>query len=237
MASPEAAPNLGRLREHLKQIVYGGNDGITTTFSVVAGFAGYGAEGAATMGAVAVLLFGLANLFADGTAMGLGEYLSSVSEADVWRSTRARDLARARANPCAGETEAARLLAARGLPDADARTIATVLARHPEVLSDLVLNPEAGADPRGAAMRGLVTFIAFVGFGFAPLVPYLVLGPAPDTFRVSVAATFAALAALGLLRWHVTSQSLLRSVGETVLVGGTCAAVAYAVGWGFRTAG
>lgn len=237
MALPEAAPTIGRLREYLKQIVYGGNDGITTTFSVVAGFAGYGAEGAASMGAVAVLLFGLANLFADGTAMGLGEYLSSISEADVWRSARARDIAHARANPGCGASEAGRLLAARGLPDDDARAIAVVLARHPDVLSDLVLNPEAGAGSSGAAVRGLVTFAAFVAFGFAPLVPYLVLGSTPETFRVSVAATFAALAALGLLRWHVTSQGLLRSVGETVLVGGTCAAVAYAVGWAFRTAG
>jgi len=83
---------VGRLQEHLKQIVYGGNDGIVTTFSVVAGFAGYGAEGAATVGGVAVLLFGLANLFADGTAMGLGEYLSSASQADVYRGVRAREL-------------------------------------------------------------------------------------------------------------------------------------------------
>ena len=32
----------------------------------------------------------------------------------------------------------------------------------------------------------------------------------------------------------MTTQTLLRSVGETVLVGGTCAAVAYAVGVAFR---
>ena len=57
------------MQEHLKQIVYGGNDGIVTTFAVVAGFAGYGAEGSAAVGGVAVLLFGLANLLADGTAM------------------------------------------------------------------------------------------------------------------------------------------------------------------------
>lgn len=45
MPGSGAAPKPGRLREHLKQIVCGGNDGIVTTFSVVAGFAGYGAEG------------------------------------------------------------------------------------------------------------------------------------------------------------------------------------------------
>jgi VIT1/CCC1 family predicted Fe2+/Mn2+ transporter len=202
---PGARPRLGRLQEHLKQIVYGGNDGIVTTFSVVAGFAGYGAEGAATVGGIAVLLFGLANLFADGTAMGLGEYLSSVSEADVYRGARARELASARAEPDLEAAEAARRLAARGLPEADARLVAGALARHPEVLAEM-LDPRGGeADAAGAALRGLVTFVAFVGFGFAPLVPYILLPPLPETFRVSVVATVAALAALGLLRWRVTA--------------------------------
>jgi VIT1/CCC1 family predicted Fe2+/Mn2+ transporter len=234
---PGAGPRLGRLQWHLKQIVYGGNDGIVTTFSVVAGFAGYGAEGAATVGGIAVLLFGLANLFADATAMGLGEYLSSVSEADVRRGARAREIASARAEPEVKAAEAARRLAARGLPEADARLVAGALARHPEVLAEM-LDPRGDeAHAAGAALRGLVTFVAFVGFGFAPLVPYILLPPVPETFRVSVGATFAALAALGLLRWRVTAQGLLRSVGGTLLVGGTCALVAFAVGWAFRAAG
>jgi VIT1/CCC1 family predicted Fe2+/Mn2+ transporter len=234
MAAPDAGPRIGRLQEHLKQIVYGGNDGIVTTFSVVAGFAGYGAEGAATVGSIAVLLFGLANLFADGTAMGLGEYLSSVSEADVYKGARAREIAAARAQPGLEAAAAARRLAARGLPEADAHAVAGILVRHPEVMTDLFAPAEA--DTAGAALRGLVTFAAFVAFGFAPLLPYVLFGPEPETFRVSVTATFAALVALGLLRWRVTAQGAVRSVGETVLVGGTCAAVAYAVGLAFRTA-
>jgi VIT1/CCC1 family predicted Fe2+/Mn2+ transporter len=35
---------LGRMQEFLKQIVYGGNDGIVTTFAIVAGFAGAQAD-------------------------------------------------------------------------------------------------------------------------------------------------------------------------------------------------
>jgi hypothetical protein len=49
---------IGRIQEFLKQIVYGGNDGIVTTFAVVAGFAGYGAQNdTAAIGGIAVLLF------------------------------------------------------------------------------------------------------------------------------------------------------------------------------------
>ena len=116
--------------------------------------------------------------------------------------------------------------------------MARILERNPEVMADVITPATGGmADRGGAALRGLVTFLAFVFFGFAPLLPYVLLGPAAATFRVSVAATFAALLALGLLRWRVTRQSLLRSVGETVSVGATCAAVAFAVGHAFRAAG
>ncbi|WP_439103659.1 VIT1/CCC1 transporter family protein, partial [Celeribacter marinus] len=85
---------LTRFTDHLKQIVYGGNDGIVTTFAIVAGFAGAESQGAAQIGALAVLLFGLANLFADATSMGLGEFLSARAARDMIkrrRATLARD--------------------------------------------------------------------------------------------------------------------------------------------------
>ena len=232
-----AEHRIGRVQEHLKQIVYGGNDGIVTTFSVVAGFAGFGAEGAATVGGIAVLLFGLANLLADGTAMGLGEYLSSLSEADVYDAARTKELAEIRDDAAAEAAEAVEILTARGLAAEDARSLAAIMARNPQFMADFMMQYEIGvAEPggNGAAVRGLFTFAAFVGFGLAPLVPYFLLEPVPSTFAVSVAATATAMAALGLLRWRVTTQTLARCLGETLLVGGICAAVAYAVGWAFR---
>jgi VIT1/CCC1 family predicted Fe2+/Mn2+ transporter len=232
-----AEHKIGRLQEYLKQIVYGGNDGIVTTFSVVAGFAGAGSGGAATVGGLAVLLFGLANLFADGTAMGLGEFLSSRSERAVYLAERDRELAEIRADPAAERAEAVEILTARGMAPADAATMAEVMGRNPEFMADFMMQHEIGLmDPTGDApgARGLMTFVAFIGFGSMPLWPYFVLPPEPETFRLSLGMTFAALVALGGLRWRATTQSFLRCVGETVLVGGVCAAVAYAVGLAFR---
>jgi VIT1/CCC1 family predicted Fe2+/Mn2+ transporter len=68
-------------------------------------------------------------------------------------------------------------------------------------------------------------------FGAVPLVPYFLFDPSQQTFVLSVIATFSALTALGLLRWHATAERLLRTVGETVALGASCAAVAYLVGW------
>jgi hypothetical protein len=56
----------------IKSVVFGGLDGIITTFSIVAAVAG------ASLSVEVVLLMGFANLIADGISMGLGDALSEV---------------------------------------------------------------------------------------------------------------------------------------------------------------
>ena len=58
------------LRHYLRDLVYGANDGIITTFAVAAGVAG------AQLGARTVLILGFANLLADGFPMGASNLLS-----------------------------------------------------------------------------------------------------------------------------------------------------------------
>ncbi len=53
-------------RHYIRDLVYGANDGIITTFAVVAGVTG------GSLSHLAVLVVGAANLAADGVAMGVG---------------------------------------------------------------------------------------------------------------------------------------------------------------------
>ena len=57
-------------RHYIRDVIYGANDGIITTFAVVAGVAG------GALSPKAVLIIGTANLLADGLSMGVGNYLS-----------------------------------------------------------------------------------------------------------------------------------------------------------------
>ena len=61
---------LDTARHYIRELVYGANDGIITTFAVVAGVAGGGLQ------LSAVLIIGAANLLADGLSMGVGSYLA-----------------------------------------------------------------------------------------------------------------------------------------------------------------
>lgn len=60
--------------KYLKAAVYGANDGIITTFAVVAGVAG------ANLPANIVIILGIANMIADGFSMGIGDFLGERSE-------------------------------------------------------------------------------------------------------------------------------------------------------------
>ena len=112
--------------DNLKEIVYGGLDGIITTFAVVSGFSGAALLGSSGNGEVyaitLVLLFGLANLLADGVSMGLGEFLSTRSEQARWNRERDVEVHEIEHNPEQEYDETVHLLEDTGLSPDDAKT-------------------------------------------------------------------------------------------------------------------
>jgi hypothetical protein len=70
---------------YLKALVYGGVDGIITTFATVTSVAG------ANLAPVVILIVGIAHLFADGLSMGLGDALSTQAEIDYNNAERLRE--------------------------------------------------------------------------------------------------------------------------------------------------
>ncbi|MCV2881034.1 VIT1/CCC1 transporter family protein [Actibacterium sp. XHP0104] len=223
---------LGRIQDHLKQIVYGGNDGIVTTFAIVAGFAGANADGVAQIGGIAVILFGLANLFSDAVSMGLGDFLSSRSQDKMFARRKRAVVDQITADPDVAFEELTQHFGLRGLDLPEAQTAARALMSNSQAAAHALLDSQPGsaASDDHPALSGLITFGAFVVFGALPLLPYLIAPDAPSNLRLSVLSTLSALILLGLMRGLATGERLVRSVGETVLVGGICAAVAFVVG-------
>lgn len=222
---------------YLKEIVYGGNDGIVTTFAVVAGFAGAQAQGNVTLPALAVLLFGFANLFADGVSMALGNFLSTRSEQDVYQNIKAREAYEIDHNPEIEKEESIEILIRRGFTEKQAEQLVAIYKTNKSYWTSFMMNEELELpNPEGENPfhMALVTFFSFLFFGFIPLTPYVFFAGNSSLFMVSSLATAGAMILLGILRWRVTTQSFVRSVGETLVLGGTAAIVAYFVGTLFK---
>lgn len=225
------------LTTHLKEIVYGGNDGIVTTFAVVAGFAGAQSSPISTFPLLTVILFGLANLFADGLSMGLGNFMSLRAEQDVYKEEKAKELHEIRNNKRLEEEETLYILTSKGFSKKQAEELTKIYSQNENYWAEFMMKYELEMpDPQkeNPYFTASATFLSFVFFGFIPLVPYIFLQAWQNMFFLSSFFTLAALIILGVLRWKVTKVRFIRSVGEIVLIGGIAATIAYFVGTFFR---
>src|SRR3989344_2127825 len=113
-------PRFSPISVYMREIVYGGLDGIITTFAVVAGFTGaLQPELVTLVTPVPVLLFGLANLFADGLSMGLSNFLSLRSEKGVYRAQKAKEHSEIHTNPRSELEETIAILREKGYSPRD----------------------------------------------------------------------------------------------------------------------
>ncbi len=226
-----------RLSMHLKEVIYGAVDGIITTFAIVAGFSGAALSNETTtqLSFVMVLLFGLANLFADGVSMGLGNFLAVRSEQSLYRHIRDKEKTEVKHNPEFEAEETKTILVSQGFSETDADTLTEIYKKNNKYWIDFMMNHELKIpDPRGEnpMITGFATFAAFVLFGAIPLLPFIFMGDANPqvVFWYSTGGALFALVLLGFLKWRIVEQSLFKCVGEIVLVGSVAAAVAFFVG-------
>ena len=226
----------GKFAEYFKEVIYGGIDGIVTTFAVVAGFAGAALSTDSTMqlSFVIVLLFGLANLFADAASMGLGSFLSLRSEKDLYNVERKKQQVLLKTDPTIKATTVS-VMQAQGFSAEDAATLVSIYQKNEEYWLNFMMQYDKDmSDPRGEneIFTGLATFLSFMVFGSVPLLPFMLdaSGDPAEAFLYSCIGTFVALVLLGLLKWRVIGSGLRSSLFEVVAVGGTAAILAYFVG-------
>ncbi len=222
---------------YLKELIYGGVDGTITTFAVVAGFSGAALSNEATtqLSFTMVLLFGLANLFADGASMGLGNFLAVRSEKSLYCSIRAKEEKESLDNEDAEAEETKAILMERGFSESDAQTITTIYKKNdPYWVDFLMVNELKIPDPtdENPLYTGIATFLAFLFFGFIPLIPFVLMGSFDEStaFEFSALGTVISLVLLGILKWKIIGTGFVKSVLEIVIVGGAAASIAFLVG-------
>ncbi|HLL60114.1 MAG TPA: VIT1/CCC1 transporter family protein, partial [Candidatus Nitrosocosmicus sp.] len=201
------------LSTYLKEIVYGGNDGIVTTFAVIAGFTGAQHMGNSSLPFVTVILFGLANLFADATSMALGNFLSIRSEQDVYKSEKAKELREIQGNLNMEKEETIEILQMKGFSEEQAKDLTAIYATNKDYWVDFMMSKEleiSNPENDNPVLTGFATFVSFLFFGFIPLIPYIFFRDIPNIFITSVAFTLFSLVLLGVLRYKVTKLHIIR---------------------------
>jgi len=214
----------------IKSLVYGGLDGIITTFAVVAGVAG------AELTTGIVLILGFANLFADGISMAIGDFLSTRAETEYNEAERVREKWEVDNYPEGEKVELVELYQEKGIPEEDAKQMVDILAKYPEAWIDVMMVEELGIveEQESPVKNALVTFFSFAIFGFVPLAAYVLARVVPflaaNTFVVACVLTGLTLFGLGAQKVRITNKNWFVSGMEMLILGGVAAAAAYGIG-------
>ena len=215
-----APPGRGVLRD----AVYGAIDGAVTTFAIVAGVAGAG------LSPFVIVALGLANVLADGFSMAAANYSGTKAELDNMRRIRKIEELHIQHYPEGERLEVREILAQKGLRG-DVLNLATdAITKDRESWIAFMMEGEyglGGVDPHPRKSAS-TTFLAFLGAGIIPLFPFILgLG---NAFSISATLTMVTFFAIGALKSVWSLSPWWRSAGETLMIGGVAAAIAFFVG-------
>lgn len=225
-SNPANAVMLNKLRA----AVLGANDGVVSTASLIFGVAG------ATNDSKAILIAGLAGLFAGAFSMGVGEYVSVSTQRDTERAYIEKERKELRVDPKGEMAELAKLYEGKGLSPKTADLVAKELTAVDPVRAhldaELNIDEEEIANPMHAAVASLLSFTA------GALIPLLSAVFAPHEWRIQVTLVAVTLALIltGYYSATVGGASRRRAVTRVVVGGVAAMIITYFIGHLFGVA-
>jgi vacuolar iron transporter family protein len=218
------------LLAEIREVVFGAQDGLVSTLTVVAAVAG------ATSNRFTVLVAGLASAVAGVFSMAVGEYMGSKSQAEIFDRQVAEEWEEVQERPMEAEAEVAHMFVEEGMDIDDAWAASAIIARNPRSLLATMVAKEIGivvdddAERRGTPLRGAL----FMGGSFAlgslfPLAPFLFSEGAVALIAATL-LTAVALFSIGAVKSQWTHRSWLLSGLEIVTLAGVAGGAGYLFG-------
>ena len=211
----------------LRAAVLGANDGIISTASLILGVAASGAD------RPAVLVAGVAGLFAGAMSMAAGEYVSVSSQTDTERADLARETLELAEAPAAELDELTAIYVSRGVDAVTARTVAeqmtAVNALEAHAKDELQITELTAAKPVVAAFTSAGTFTvgAVLPLALAAVLPMALIVPgeaAGSILFLGVLGTVGAIAGgarpfkpvIRVVFWGAFAMALTAGIGRLV---------------------
>jgi vacuolar iron transporter family protein len=211
----------------LRAAVLGGNDGLVSNFSLVMGIAG------ATSGQKEIMLTGLAGLLAGALSMALGEWISVKSSQELSENQMQLEMNELEINPEGEEKEIALIYQAKGIPQEQARKMASDIISNKENALAILVKEELGInveDLKGSAMEAAITsFVLFSVGAIIPLTPFFFLD-GTIAILASIVFSAAGLFLIGAAITLFTAKSVWYSGFRQILFGLAAAAVTFGIG-------
>jgi VIT1/CCC1 family predicted Fe2+/Mn2+ transporter len=212
---------------YVRDWMYGGIDGTITTFAIVAGVVG------ADLSGKVVLVLGLANLIADGFAMGAGNYSATKAELDDYERLLAIEHKHIALEPSGEREEIRQIFGLKGFSGTELERIVDVISSDPDLWAKTMAVEEYGLSPaaKSPILAAFNTTAAFVVCGWVPLVSYLIAYSVVSC----VVATGLVFFGIGAAKSRWSLAGWVKSGLETLLIGMGAAGLSFIIGFGLRT--
>jgi len=228
--------------KYIKNIIYGGIDGIITTFSIIAACFG------ANLTIKNIISMGFANLIADGFSMGFGDYISSYFESKYILSEANKESIEYDNNHQYEVEEMVDLYSEEGIERTDSKKIVDILISKPSykpffiksmVLMELGLEIPDTNYKYENKKEALITFVSFLVFGLIPLLIYIISHWANyyndnTIFTIDCFITLLTISSLGYTQAVITKQSKLMGCIILTINGVVSTSIAFIIGYGLE---
>jgi vacuolar iron transporter family protein len=225
-AIPDESDEQPAFRNYVRDLILGFNDGVVSVYAICAGLAG------AAFSAGSIAVAGIAALAAGALSMGIGEYISTKSQAQYYESEARRERAHINAYRGLEVQELRQMLREKGYPAELVEPLVQHVAADEDRFVDFMMREEFGVGKESGrsplSAMGLV-MLAFVVGAALPVLPFA-LASTSMALAGATALSVAGLFAAGATKGWVSGLPAIRSGLEMAVLGSLAAAVTYAVG-------
>lgn len=225
--------HLGKHRQYWRDMILGVNDGLVSTFLLVAGVAGAG------LTTTDVLLTAIAGALAGAVSMASGEYIATKSQNEVLIGEINLERLHIRDYLKDEIAELTDLLTVIGIPKDQTglrEDLTHFYQSRPESLLKIMVALEFGvvdAEARSPYAAGAASGLLFVLGSLPSVLPFVSRKESDDPLRgliVSAVGTCAFLLFVGAIKSWATRGNCLKAAFENLVVAGFGGALAYGVG-------
>ena len=215
----------GPKAHYLKEWVYGGIDGVVTTFAIISGVTG------ASLSPVVVVILGAANLIGDGFSMAAGAYSGAKTSIDNYEHLKNIEERHIADNPEGEREEIKQIFLAKGFKEKDLEQIVKTITDNRQTWLDVMLREEYGIaqEIKTPLKTGLHTFGAFILCGLMPLLPFIL--ELPNAFMLALILSSLTFFAIGSFKSRWSTHHWWAQGFQTMFIGLTAAGLAYYIGY------
>ena len=241
--SPATQEHLGKHRQYWRDIILGVNDGLVSTFLLVAGVAGGG------LSATDILLTAIAGALAGAVSMCAGEYVATKSQDEVLRGEIALEQAHIQKYRSDELLELSQLLSLIGIPEEEGggkecggngnhlrQQLLSHYEKNPDDLLKIMSALEFGVveeERRSPVVAGLTSCALFFLGSLPSVIPFAIIDDPFDGLIAAAITTGLVLLLVGAIKTWATRGRMPEAAMENLIIAGLGGALAHGVGVGF----